>query len=165
MNKLTLKKPDGSEVVLDEDGLVSGYNNREIDPSWLARPQGSEQWERVGVLIGVEPSLEPRPSRTAQTSQQDQASTEQSQRLWRFGVAGFFIGALLGFLLRPSVPLVGQLPFFAVITRGGSLKGLDQMLIPAACTSFNYMLVGAILGAVAGVVATKLTTKNILTGT
>jgi hypothetical protein len=48
MKKFTLKKPDGSEVVLDQDGLVIGYNRREIHPSWLAKPLGAASWSRVG---------------------------------------------------------------------------------------------------------------------
>jgi len=60
-------------------------------------------------------------------------------------------GALLGFLLRPSNMLIGQLSFGTVITRGANLKGLDQLLVPLARTSFNYLLVGALLGAAGGV--------------
>jgi hypothetical protein len=63
---------------------------------------------------------------------------------------GAGIGGLVGFLLRPSVPLIGQLPFETVVTRGSDLTGLDLLLRGAAETSFNYMLVGAIVGAVLG---------------
>ena len=66
-------------------------------------------------------------------------------------LAGLVIGALIGFLLRPSVPLLGQLPFSAVITRGASLQGVDVLAKSAAEQSFNYMLAGAILGVVAAV--------------
>ena len=41
---------------------------------------------------------------------------------------GAAIGGFLGFLLRPSVPLVGPLPFETVITRGANLTGLDSLL-------------------------------------
>ena len=64
---------------------------------------------------------------------------------------GFLVGGFLGFLLRPSVPLIGQLPFFVVMTRGAGLGGLDQVLVPYAQNSFNIVLVGAIIGAVIGV--------------
>ena len=68
------------------------------------------------------------------------------------GIAGFLIGGLVGFLARPSAFFVGQLPFDHVITRGASLKGFDQMLVPLAQRSFNITLMGAIIGAVAGIV-------------
>ena len=67
--------------------------------------------------------------------------------------AGAVLGAFIGFLLRPSVFLVGKLPFATVITRGGNLSGLDELLVPTAQTSFNYLIVGAVLGALAGAAA------------
>jgi hypothetical protein len=64
---------------------------------------------------------------------------------------GMILGALVGFLLRPSVPLIRQLPFGVVITRGANLNGLDIVLRSTAEQSFNYMLIGAIVvGAVLG---------------
>ncbi len=68
------------------------------------------------------------------------------------GIAGFLIGGLVGFLARPSAFFLGQLPFEHVISRGATLKGMDQMLIPLAQRSFNITLIGAIIGAVAGIV-------------
>ena len=67
-------------------------------------------------------------------------------------IAGLLIGSFVGFLLRPSVPLVGQLPFTTVITRGANLRGLDQLLIGHARTSFNYLIAGMILGAIVGLI-------------
>jgi|SRR5947209_6831085 len=64
-------------------------------------------------------------------------------------ILGVPIGGFIGFLLRPS-GLTGQLPFDVVITRGSNLKGLDELLVPLAQTSFNYMLAGAILTAIVG---------------
>ena len=52
-------------------------------------------------------------------------------------IAGLMIGSIVGFLLRPSVPLMGQLPLMAVITRGANLRGLDQLLVGYARTSFK----------------------------
>jgi hypothetical protein len=75
---------------------------------------------------------------------------EQTRRHWTFAIAGFLVGALLGFLLRPSVPLVGQLPFTVVITRGSNLQGLDRVLVSTACTSSNYMFFGGIIVAFVG---------------
>ncbi|WP_321420154.1 hypothetical protein [uncultured Methanomethylovorans sp.] len=64
-----------------------------------------------------------------------------------FVFIGLALGGITGFLLRPSVPLVGQLPLETVLTRGSELKGFNAMLIPYAETSFNYVLAGAIIGA------------------
>ena len=60
---------------------------------------------------------------------------------------GGIIGVVVGFLFRPSIPILGQLPFETVITRGSNLSGLDLLLKGAAETSFNYMLVGGLIGA------------------
>jgi hypothetical protein len=65
-------------------------------------------------------------------------------------IAGFALGALLGFQMRPSVILIGQLPFQTVITRGANLTGIDQILISAAQQSFNVMFVSAVVGAIVG---------------
>jgi ribosomal protein L40E len=67
-----------------------------------------------------------------------------------FGILGFLLGCAIGFLFRPSIFLIGQLPFLVVLTRGTGLKGADAMFIPAAQTSFNYMFVAGILGAILG---------------
>ena len=69
------------------------------------------------------------------------------------GLFGGVLGGVIGFLLRPSASMVGQLPFQAVVTRGSNLQGLDELLVPTAQTSFNYMLAGVIVGVVAGLVA------------
>jgi hypothetical protein len=63
-----------------------------------------------------------------------------------FGIAGAVIGAVLGFLFRPSVPLIGQLPIESVLSRGSNLNGMDMLLRPVAEESFNYVVIGAILG-------------------
>jgi hypothetical protein len=69
-------------------------------------------------------------------------------------IAGTLAGGLLGCLARPSAPLIGQLPFEIVITRGATLKGFDQMLASLAQSSFNTLmgasLVGAVVGAIVG---------------
>ena len=62
---------------------------------------------------------------------------------------GVLLGGLLGFLFRPSAPMIGQLPFDAVITRGGDLKGADYIFLKSTAElSFNYALGGAIIGCV-----------------
>lgn len=76
------------------------------------------------------------------------------------GIAGFFVGGGIGFLLRPSAFLVGQLPFETVIARGSNLNGLDRLLVSTAETSFNYMLVGAVLGAISSFVIGLIAFKS-----
>ena len=71
----------------------------------------------------------------------------------RLVIAGIFLGGVVGFLVRPSVPLMGQLPFTTVITRGANLRGFDQLLLGYARTSFNYLLAGLVLGAIVGLIA------------
>lgn len=73
---------------------------------------------------------------------------------------GLFIGGLLGFLMRPAAPLIGQLDFATVITRGSNLTGLDMLLVSTAQASFSYLVVGGILGAVAGAVIGMMTAKG-----
>ncbi len=80
--------------------------------------------------------------------------------VWLLGVGGFLLGALVGYLYRPPAFLIGQLPFDVVISRGTSLKGFDQVYIPAAETSFNYLLGGGVAGAVAGIVAALVLKKS-----
>jgi hypothetical protein len=63
-------------------------------------------------------------------------------------VIGTFLGGVVGFLLRPSVPLIGQLPLETVIARGSNLSGLDSTLGSTAERSFAYMVVGAMIGAI-----------------
>ncbi len=72
------------------------------------------------------------------------------------GAVGFFVGALIGYLYRPPAFLIGQLPFRHVIFRGTTLKGIEQIYIPVAQTSFNYLIAGGIIGALSGVIAVVL---------
>ena len=74
-------------------------------------------------------------------------------------VLGFFAGGFIGYLLRPSYPYlhIGQLPFETVITRGARLDEFDSLLYgPIAEVSFNYIVVGAILGLFIGWIVGKL---------
>lgn len=63
-------------------------------------------------------------------------------------VAGGLIGGAAAYLLRPSAPMVGQLPWNTIISRGEHLHGIDTVLKPVAETSFNYMIAGVIIGAI-----------------
>lgn len=76
------------------------------------------------------------------------------------GIGGFFVGGCIGFLLRPSAFLVGQLPFVTVIARGSNLSGLDRLLVSTAETSFNYMMASAIVGAIGGFVIGLIASKG-----
>jgi hypothetical protein len=72
------------------------------------------------------------------------------------GVAGAGVGPLVAYLLRPSAPLVGQLPLWTVLTRGMLLDGPDSILRPLAEASFNYMFGGLILGLAAGIALAQI---------
>lgn len=67
-----------------------------------------------------------------------------------FAIVGALIGGLIGFLLRPHVPVVGQLPFSVVITAGSNLTGVEQLMKSAAETSFGYLMLGTLIGLVGG---------------
>lgn len=73
---------------------------------------------------------------------------------------GLFLGGLFGFAMRPSVPLLGKLPFAAVITRGTTLTGVDRILVDAAKGSSNLLLAGAAIGALVGWGLAALTTSS-----
>jgi hypothetical protein len=77
-----------------------------------------------------------------------------------FCVIGFFIGGIIGFLYRPSAFLIGQLPLDVVLTRGANLKGMEQVLIPLAQTSFNNMVAIALIGALIGIAVGYLLSKR-----
>ncbi|OYV99113.1 MAG: hypothetical protein B7Z62_01780 [Deltaproteobacteria bacterium 37-65-8] len=83
-----------------------------------------------------------------------------TKKAWTICLAGFIVGASIGYFYRPPGLFIGQLPFDVVITRGGNLKGLDQMYLDVAKTSFNYLLIGGIAGAILGAVAGRTMTKT-----
>ena len=75
-------------------------------------------------------------------------------------VIGAIVGGLVGYWFRPSVPLLGQLPFESVITRGENLRGLDILLKGIAQQSFNYIVGGVILGAAVGFILARIDPKK-----
>lgn len=76
-----------------------------------------------------------------------QVAAQKVPRLTAPGIIlGLILGALIGFLLRPSAPLVGQLPFSVVISRGNNLTGVEVLLKPLAEQSFNYVIAWALVG-------------------
>ena len=78
----------------------------------------------------------------------------------KLAIVGLLLGGAVGFLLRPSVPLMGQLPFTTVISRGANLRGLDQLLLGYARSSFNYVVAGVVLGALIGLIAALTLDKS-----
>jgi hypothetical protein len=78
--------------------------------------------------------------------------SEMSKQAWIITFIGLIIGASIGYFYRPPALFIGQLPFDVVITRGGNLKGLDQIYLEIAKTSFNYLIVGGITGAIIGTI-------------
>lgn len=65
---------------------------------------------------------------------------------------GGIIGGIVGFVMRPEVFLVGQLPLSIVLTAGTTLQGMDRMLASAAQKSFMFLLAGVAIGALLGAV-------------
>ena len=86
---------------------------------------------------------------------------EMSRSAWIITIIGLILGASVGYFYRPPAIFIGQLPFDVVITRGGNLKGLDQIYLEIAKTSFNYLLVGGIAGAIVGAITGMKITRNI----
>ncbi|MDD5224320.1 MAG: hypothetical protein PHE84_10030 [bacterium] len=67
------------------------------------------------------------------------------------GFLWFFLGGMIGFLIRPSVPLVGKLSFNTVLARGENLDVVQKALLgPTAHASFNLMMECALIGLVGG---------------
>jgi hypothetical protein len=82
-----------------------------------------------------------------------QASTEM--RLAGSAVLGGLVGGLVGYLIATPEGL----SFSDVITRGAWLQGFKLLLQPAAAAAFNWMLAGAIVGIVGGLVIASLMKK------
>lgn len=82
---------------------------------------------------------------------QSSVSSRNSESFRLFWPAiGAIAGAWIGYLLRPSAFLIGQLPFEMVITGGAQLNGIDSILAPLARQSLSLMVAGAIVGALIG---------------
>ena len=76
-----------------------------------------------------------------------------------FIAGGALLGATIGFVTRPSAFLVGQLPLGTVLSRGSNLQGLDQLLVSTAQSSFNQMVLFAVIGGVIGFFAARMRRK------
>jgi hypothetical protein len=69
------------------------------------------------------------------------------------GFAGFvgLVGGQFGYSMRPGFgSVVGQLPWRTVLMRAGDLHDPDPLIVLLARVSFNYMLLGTLVGALAG---------------
>ena len=86
---------------------------------------------------------------------------KMTKKAWVISFIGLILGASIGYFYRPPALFIGQLPLDVVITRGGTLKGLDQIYLEIAKTSFNYLVIGGIAGAILGAIVGIKTTKNI----
>lgn len=87
--------------------------------------------------------------------------SDMNKKAWLICVIGIILGASIGYFYRPPAIFIGQLPFDVVITRGGNLKGLDQIYLEVAKTSFNYLLIGGIAGGIFGAIIGMKISKNI----
>lgn len=89
--------------------------------------------------------LLPAPQRTAEDNLPMIAAQKSA-------IIGAIFGGYIGYLLRPSIPVYGQLSFETVISRGAHLRGFEQLFVPAAQLSFNYIIAGIIIGAFIGLI-------------
>ncbi len=85
---------------------------------------------------------------------------ERDIKICALGMPGVLLGGIAGFALRPAVPLLGQLPLWAVIAGGSGLEGMSEMFRPLAAYSLALLAIGAIAGGIAGVVLGLLTIRT-----
>lgn len=69
-----------------------------------------------------------------------------------YGIIGALCGATIGYLVGPTLPLVGgHLPLSTVLSAGGDLQGLDAALLTnMAKEAFNTFLISTIFGGAVG---------------
>jgi len=147
------------------DEIVKKLQSGQISGDYLAAETGgygylevlqskSVVWTRVEDLAAGRCV----PRDLPQTGQAPESSARRplSSSLLIGVLAGACIGTLTGFLMRPSVPFLGQLPLSAVISRGATLRELDQLMAPIAVTSFNYLITGLVLGSAIGALVSFL---------
>ena len=72
------------------------------------------------------------------------------------------LGGCVGYLLRPAIPFIGQLPFYDVITDGQNLHGIERLAQSYAQQSLEYLVAGVVIGGMIGLIASYLysLTKN-----
>ena len=82
------------------------------------------------------------------------------QRFPAFATLGAVVGGTLGFLSRPSIPIIGRLPLDAVLTRASTYHGLASGYVHrVADRSLAILLLGAVLGALIGYLADRAADK------
>ena len=144
MKHFTLKKPDGTDVVLTQDQLVIGYNNGEVDPNWLARLHNSERWHPVGELIGISGTPAPPllPSSSLQVTHANGLFAVHSLDQRSFALPTVLIGlgcaALIGLLqtlLDASMFPVDQRPYAIALLACSGLIGTCLGMVLYARTS------------------------------
>lgn len=116
-------------------------------------PDGTKFCGQCGQALAATQSPVTTPTAAPVTTPPQHVSTSRPSASRRTGLmlaTGFLVGGFIGFLMRPSVILIGQLPFETVVTRGSALSGIDQLLVPTAQQSFNVTFVGALLGTAGG---------------
>jgi hypothetical protein len=119
-------------------GIINSDGSSKCKGCGWTRTQSKEFYERNIATQGVSPS--------------SIGDDTVKDYMGLFTFIGFILGAFMGFIARPTIPLLGQLPFMVVVTRGAYLQGADRLLIGVAETSFNYMLIGGIGMAVLGLI-------------
>jgi hypothetical protein len=124
-----------------ETVLLRGANLRGVDVLLVPLAQTSFNMMVAGAIIGAVVGV---------AAQYLAARRNSGAADAGFGIVGGVLGGFVGFLLRPSPMLIGQLPFETVLLRGANLRGMDMLLVPVAQTSFNMVVAGAIIGAVVG---------------
>ncbi len=81
----------------------------------------------------------------------------ETRRFPVFAVLGAVIGGILGFLARPSIPIIGRLPLDAVLTRAATYHGLASGYIhQVADRSLGILVLGAAVGGVVGYLADRV---------
>jgi ABC-type nitrate/sulfonate/bicarbonate transport system permease component len=71
-------------------------------------------------------------------------------------LVGMLAGGYIGFLNRPEALIKGKLSFEEVVFAGTNLKGFEKVYTSVARTSFNDMLIGAIIGLLGGIILALL---------
>lgn len=111
-----------------------------------------------GTAVGKDmpsspPPLPPSGSPPPRSNEEKAGSSsigDEANRDVAFIAAGALLGAIVGFVMRPSAFIFGKLPLMVVLTAGTTLQGLEAAFVPMARQSFGMLVGGLILGAFAG---------------
>ncbi|MGO9261140.1 MAG: zinc ribbon domain-containing protein [Bryobacteraceae bacterium] len=80
--------------------------------------------------------------------------------LLSYGILGLLVGAIIGYLTRPSIPILGRQPTLDIVLTGGSnLHGINRVLAPLAQQAqhqvITYACIGAVIMVFVGVLANR----------